>query len=151
MDAKVQRIDLSDTSVASQVLVLQQAAYRVEADLIGFDGIPPLHESIEALIAAPLVWMGIESGGQIVAAIGITKETDSIDIDRLMVNPAVSRQGYGRALLSVLDPGATITVSTGTRNRPARRLYEAAGFVTVGESSPVAGLQITHLRREGTR
>lgn len=151
MKVNVHRIDLSDNSVASQVLGLQQSAYRAEADLIEFNGIPPLHESMQALIAAPLVWMGIESDGQIVAAMAITEEADSIDIDRLMVDPALSRRGYGHALLSALDPGATITVSTGTKNYPARRFYEAAGFVTVGESSPVTGLQLTHFRREGTR
>lgn len=39
-------LDLSDPDVADRVVAIQRAAYRVEADLIGFDGIPPLHDTV---------------------------------------------------------------------------------------------------------
>jgi hypothetical protein len=66
---QIRRLDPIDRSLAVRLVGLQRPAYRIEADLIGFDGIPQLR------------------------------------IDH-----------------------PTITVSTGTANPPARRLYEGPGF-----------------------
>ncbi|MET7290500.1 hypothetical protein [Streptomyces sp. NPDC005573] len=41
------RLDLSDPDTLRHLWDLQRASYAVEARLIGFDGIPPLHESLE--------------------------------------------------------------------------------------------------------
>ena len=149
METVVRQIDMSDPAIAAQVLTLQRSAYRVEADLIGFEQIPPLHESLEDLMAAPLIWFGIVKSGKVVAAIAFTKQDGRIDIDRLVVAPSSLRQGYGTALVASLDPRATITVATGAKNLPAHRLYKAQGFVNIGESSPVAGLQLTQFVRKG--
>lgn len=80
---------------------------------------------------------------------GFTEDDGQIDIDRLFVSPRSSRKGYGSSLVASLDPTATITVSTGTKNVPARQLYEAQGFVKCGESSPVLGLRVSHYVRKG--
>lgn len=148
MNKPVYPLDLTRPSVARQVLALQRAAYRVEADLIGFDGIPPLHESLSDLVATPCSWLGIFELDTVVAAIAFVQDGRNIDIDRLVVAPAAARQGLGSALVGALDPEATITVSTGTKNLPAHRLYKALGFESIGESSPVAGLQVTHFERK---
>lgn len=148
MEPAVGHLDLSDVAVATQVLAVQRAAYRVEADLIGFEEIPPLHESLDDLMQAPLVWYGIADDGAVVAAIAFTETDQGIDIDRLVVAPSAARRGYGSALVAALDQSATITVSTGAMNAPAHRLYEAHGFSRVGESGPVAGLLVTHFERE---
>ena len=114
---RVQPLDLSSPTVARQVLALQRAAYRVEADLIGFDMIPPLLESHAELQAQQLCWRGItDEEGQVVAAIGYTVTRDGIDIDRLMVAPARFRDGLAVELLAVLDPQSSVTVSTGAVN-----------------------------------
>ncbi len=150
MEPTVCRLDLQDVIVARQVLVLQHSAYRVEADLIGFEQIPPLHESLQDLVSAPLSWLGIVDGHEVVAALAFTAGSGGVDIDRLVVAPAFARRGYGTALVSELGVTATITVATGTKNLPAHRLYESLGFVNVGETSPVAGLQVTHFERKAT-
>ncbi len=151
MDPVVRQLDLTDSRVASQVLSLQRSAYRVEAELIGFDQIPPLHESLEDLLAARLVWFGVVKDREVVAAIAFTQHGAHIDIDRLVVAPAFARRGYGRALVSALGAEATITVSTGAKNLPANRLYVAQGFLSTGKSSPAAGLQATHFVRRGNQ
>jgi len=43
------RLDLSDRRIAQSLLKLQRRAYRIEADLIGSDGIPPLRETLDEL------------------------------------------------------------------------------------------------------
>ena len=58
MRAVLRPIDLDDVGVAERVVEIQCAAYRVEADLIGFDAIPPLHETIRELQIQPLGWCG---------------------------------------------------------------------------------------------
>ncbi|MEZ4570840.1 MAG: hypothetical protein R2849_11040 [Thermomicrobiales bacterium] len=95
-------IDPSDPGDADRLLELQKLAYRIEADLIGFDGIPPLHETLEELTALPLAWLGIRSDGRIVAVIGYTVEGGICDIDRLFVDPAASwaRIRFGPAVLA---------------------------------------------------
>ncbi|MCP4304669.1 MAG: GNAT family N-acetyltransferase [bacterium] len=148
MEKSVHPLDLTEPGVAQQILALQRAAYRVEADLIGFGGIPPLRESEADLVAVPLLWLGISDGGWIVAALAYMADGDQIDIDRLVVAPEAARQGLGSTLVGALDRKATITVATGKTNQPAHRLYEALGFVSVGETSPVAGLRVTHFERK---
>ena len=46
VDIVIEPLDLADPATAADVLRVQRAAYRVEAELIGFDGIPPLHEPL---------------------------------------------------------------------------------------------------------
>lgn len=150
MSVPVHSLDLNDPTVAHQVWRLQRAAYRVEAELIGFDGIPPLHESLEDLIAARLQWIGIEEpDGHIAAALAYTEAEQHIEIDRLVVMPDRFRLGFGAALVGALDRSAMITVSTGAVNGPAHRLYEAQGFTRTRDEEIVPGMWIAHFTREG--
>ena len=145
----VEQLDLADESTAVQVLAIQRDAYQMEAELIGFDGIPPLLETIDELVAQPLSWLGIRSReGAVVAALGFARTEESVDIDRLMVAPDHHRRGMARALLAALGDEARITVSTGTANAPAHRLYESNGFNNIGTEMIEPGLSITRFMRE---
>ena len=108
---------------APGVVELPRAAHALEAELIGFDGIPPLHEATDDLIAFGLEWVGAFNGGRLVGALAYTEADGRRDIDRLFVDPAHARQRIGRSLVeSVLD-APLVTVSTGTGNVPAESLY----------------------------
>lgn len=147
----VESLDIQDGPTARAVLSIQRAAYRVEADLVGFDGIPPLHETLDDLVSRPLTWLGVRSvDGVVVAALGYTERAGHVDIDRLVVAPDHFRHGMASALVGALDPRMRITVATGTANRPAHRLYEAHGFAQTGDEMIAPGLSITHFEREGT-
>jgi SAM-dependent methyltransferase/GNAT superfamily N-acetyltransferase len=128
----IERLDLGDPTTAREVLALQRAAYRVEADLTGVEGIPPLHESLEELVAAPLQWIGIRDDGRLSAALAMTGEARSCDIDRLVVDPAWHRQGLGRRLISSVLHHEVVTVSTLERNVPGVELYRSLGFDVSG-------------------
>ncbi len=149
----VEKLDLDDPTTARQVLALQRAAYAVEAELVGSVGIPPLAETLEEMRAAPLEWLAIRSAGRIVAALAWTQSGDTIDIDRLVVDPAAMRRGYGSTLVRSLDLSKTITVSTGELNTPAHALYSRLGFEVTGASEPAPGLPIRHYvrRPDGSR
>ncbi|MCB1001912.1 MAG: GNAT family N-acetyltransferase [Acidimicrobiales bacterium] len=143
----IERLDLADRALAARVLDLQRAAYRVEADLIDFDGIPPMHESLDELATAPLDWLGVFEQGRLVAAMAITGEGRTCDIDRLMVDPAEHRRGHGRRLVTAVLPHAVVTVSTGERNTPAVSLYESLGFERVGRAKVAPGVWTVQFAR----
>jgi GNAT superfamily N-acetyltransferase len=148
----VEKLDLSHLSTAEQVMAVQRAAYREEADLIGSTAIPQLTESLAELQAQPLEWIGVhDSRHRVVAALAFTDDGEVIDIDRLMVAPNLFRRGYGRALVAALDERRTVIVSTGRDNPPGRALYESLGFVRSRDEEVVPGLVITHFRREAAR
>jgi GNAT superfamily N-acetyltransferase len=125
-------LDHRDRRVAEALVGLQRISYRVEAELIGDDAIPPLHESVDAIAALDLTFLGItERGSEPVAALGYRLADGVLDIDRLAVHPRRFREGLARRLVdAVLEqvPHERAVVSTGQANHPARRLYGRAGF-----------------------
>ena len=145
------RLDLTDESVARAVLEVQRAAYAVEAQLIGSDGIPALTETLDELLAAGEEWLGVHDEDGLAGAVSWRELDDgTIDIHRLVVAPRAFRRGVASALLDGLDetyPGRSMIVSTGSANEPALTLYRRRGFDVVGEREVVPGLSITGLAR----
>jgi GNAT superfamily N-acetyltransferase len=127
---------------AGELVMLQRAAYAVEAELIGDDRIPQLSETPEELAMAGLTWNVVEAGGLIVAAIAHSETSEGIDIERLVVHPSWHRRGLGRQLVTRIIRGFA-TVSTGTKNQPARRLYESMGFRHVRDDEVLPGLWVS--------
>lgn len=136
----------SDGDLARALLLVQHAAYSVEAALIQDDRIPPLHEKLDELRGAPLLWLGAFSNARLVGAVAWDEDIDELDIDRLIVAPSAHRRGIGLALVrEVLHrAGARRTiVSTGRANLPARALYERLGFSQVSDEQVIPGLWVT--------
>lgn len=150
-----ERLDLSDEDILRQLWELQRAAYAVEAELIGFDGIPPLHESLDELRdrADPggERFLGVLDTGGLAGAVSWTVDDDgTLDICRLVVHPRAHRSGIATALLDALDalePAERVTVSTGTANTPALTLYRGRGFVPTGTREIAPGVTVTLLAR----
>ncbi|MCX4777208.1 GNAT family N-acetyltransferase [Streptomyces sp. NBC_01264] len=140
-------LDLTDDSTAYAVHRIGRAAYAVEAELIGFDGIPALRESLADLRARPLNWIGALSGdGEITGFLAWGEEADAVHLDRLCVDPARFRRGIAslllRHVLTDVLPHRTVTVTTGADNAPAVTLYERSGFTRGADFSPVPGLRM---------
>ncbi|MFC4913956.1 GNAT family N-acetyltransferase [Actinomadura gamaensis] len=144
-------LDLADPAVLRTVWEIQRAAYAVEAELIGFDGIPGLHESMAELRRCGEHFLGGEDESGIAGAVSWNVlDVGVIEICRLVVHPRAHRLGLASALLDALDaqmkPRRTI-VSTGTGNGPALALYQRRGFVPVGERTIAEGVTVTSLER----
>ncbi len=139
----------ADAGLAMALLNLQHAAYAIEAELIGDDRIPALHESVAALRGADLRWLVAFDGAEPVAAIGWTEDESLVDIDRLVVAPRAHRRGLGSALVRTVVQHRRergVPVSTGRDNPPARRLYEGLGFAHVEDREVLPGLWISDYR-----
>jgi ribosomal protein S18 acetylase RimI-like enzyme len=143
-------LDINDSDTAEAVLDLQQRAYRVEADLIGSEDIPPLWETLEELQACGESFLGAVVDGRLAGAISWRFDAATIDIHRLVVDPDHLRRGLGTALVrSLLEskPGAArAIVQTGAENEPAIALYVREGFQRVGEVS-LGGLRIARFAK----
>jgi GNAT superfamily N-acetyltransferase len=147
----------TDEALARELLAVQAAAYAVEAELLGDDRIPPLREDLAGLRGAGLCWLAaLDPDGQLAGAVAWSEAGDEggglIDVERLVVSPAVHRRGVGAALVrAVLDRagGRPAVVATGRANAPARALYERLGFVPTGEREVVPGLWVTTYRHAG--
>ncbi|MEU7475574.1 GNAT family N-acetyltransferase [Lentzea sp. NPDC042327] len=139
-------LDLTDDTVLRELWTVQRLAYAVEAELIGFDGIPPLHESLDELRACGETFLGLYDGEGLAGAVSYVLDGSTVDIHRLVVHPRAHRRGIATKLLDALPEGPQ-SVSTGTLNEPALRLYRGRGFVETGTHDVAPGVSITHLAR----
>jgi ribosomal protein S18 acetylase RimI-like enzyme len=151
-DVAVAVLDHRRSDVAVQIAELQRAAYAVEARLIGFDGIPPLHETVADVIALDLTMLALIDHGQPLAILGYRRTGPNVEIDRLAVHQDHFRRGLARRLIGALHTreanASRFAVSTGRDNLPAVRLYEAMGYQSVDEVELPEGVAIVRLVRE---
>jgi ribosomal protein S18 acetylase RimI-like enzyme len=144
-------LDLTDRTLAERLLAIQHAAYAVEAELIGFDGIPPLQEDLAGLMRSTEHWLGRYDGSTLVGAVAYEfPDDDTIEIARLIVDPAHARRGHGKALLDHLDqaePRPVSLVSTGSANAPAVNLYKSRGYTETGQVEVAPGIYVTQFSR----
>ena len=149
--AHVEAIDITDPAIAAELLELQRAAYRTEAELIGSDEIPPLRESLNELRGCGETFLAAFVGGNVVGAVSWKIDEETIDIHRLVVDPAHFRRGIGttliRAVLGANPDAARAIVQTGEANKPAAALYLREGFALVGTVEPIAGLRVTQFAK----
>ena len=143
----IQKIEISQAREASQILELQRLSYRIEADLIGFDAIPALHETLEQLQLCNEMFYGFLEGQQIIGAISFKLEQHTLDIYRMMVHPNHFRKGIARALIEFVmnfELGATrCIVQTGSLNSPAINLYQTLGFRKFEQREVISNLWVT--------
>lgn len=151
----VSPIDHRDPSVAAAIVHLQRASYRVEADLIGFDGIPPLHEAVDDVVALDLTMLGAYDGDLLAGALGYARDGDLVDIDRLAVHPSCFRRGVASRLIDALHErerdAARFVVSTGDGNTPAIACYERHGYAQVTTELLPEGVRVVRLARDVSR
>ncbi len=129
---EVTPLDPADAGVAAEIHAVMQAAYRVEAALLGVADFVPLARTVAQVACAPCVFAGVREDGRLVAAIEIDPDgAERPNVDALVVHPDAFRRGLGTALLwhAIGAWGARgLTVSTGERNAPALALYARHGF-----------------------
>jgi ribosomal protein S18 acetylase RimI-like enzyme len=144
---ELQRLDLADRDAAEAALAVQRRAYRVEADLVGFDAIPPLHESLADLQAADETFLAATVDGQLAGLVSWKRDGETLDLHRLAVDPRFFRAGIGRALVraaEAAEEGASrVIVQTGAANEPAKALYRSEGFREIGEREVAPGFRVT--------
>ncbi|MFC0270769.1 GNAT family N-acetyltransferase [Metabacillus herbersteinensis] len=147
----IQQINLLDTVEAENLLKMQKLSYLVEAAIIDFYDIPPLKDTLISLQSCRETFFGYYLEHELVGAIAFQQVDDTIDICRLIVHPRHFRKGVAQSLLAFIlstEKITTITVSTGSLNKPALSLYNKAGFVQTGTLAIAEDISITNLKRK---
>ena len=133
----IQLVNHHDEKVAKSILSIQLPAYKIEADLIGFDGIPQLLDTIEDIKNSSELFLGKLEGSKLVGFLSYEDTDEQIDICRLVVDPNHFRKGIASELLNyvltVKANGKKVVVSTGAKNVPAITLYERYNFKKVAD------------------
>jgi ribosomal protein S18 acetylase RimI-like enzyme len=147
----IKKIDITRPNSAKEVLKIQIPSYKVEAELIGFDEIPPLKDTVETLQQCEEIFYGFYINEQLGGVISIKIENGVMDIHRLFVHPKYFRKGIAKMLLEFVQTNETgfesIIVSTGSNNIPAINFYQKSGFSKVKEIKVAESLSITLFKK----
>ncbi|GAA4716971.1 GNAT family N-acetyltransferase [Brevibacillus fulvus] len=148
----IRTLSLEQEQIARKVLEIQKLAYRVEAELIGYDDLPPLRDNLQSLQQCGETFYGYFVDEQLAGVISCKRTEQLLDIQRLVVHPAHFRKGIARSLLEHLlltnRSAAKAIVSTGARNHPARSLYEQHGFSLTAERVVAPGLSLVFYEKQ---
>ncbi|MCM3142091.1 GNAT family N-acetyltransferase [Brevibacillus sp. MER 51] len=143
------RLELQNEKTVQKLWNMQQRAYRVEAEIIGTEDIPPLRESVEQLRTCGETFYGYMEEGELAGAVSFMIEGETLDIHRMIVDPTHFRKGIASQLLaSVHEHGCNkIVVATGSLNEPAVRLYERHGFTLRDQKEVKPGLWLSFFEK----
>ncbi|GAB6992448.1 GNAT family N-acetyltransferase [Paenibacillus pini] len=145
----IKQLSLQNEDIIDQIWNLQQIAYRLEAEIIGFMDIPPLLDTHESLRALKEIFYGLlDEEGNLIGAVAVESESKgSLTLTRMMVHPNHFRKGIaGQLIQYVFDHHPDIErfiVSTGAKNRPAFSLYVKYGFVPFDTFTVAPGVELT--------
>lgn len=134
--------------VAEDIHRVFQAAYRIEAELIGVTDFPPLEREPEQIRTAPTCFLGCWSGTELAAVMEYECNGMHLSIDSLVVHPHYFRQGLASNLLRSRLAQAdwqTANVETAAKNDPAIALYERFGFSVSARWATKAGIDKVRL------
>ncbi|WP_110928624.1 GNAT family N-acetyltransferase [Bacillus massiliglaciei] len=130
-------LDTCDRNIAEQILAVQTPAYQVEAELIGFNEIPALKDTVDTIVNTEEIFIGWMAAGKLKGVLSYLYGEGVYQICRLTVHPQYFRQGIASNLLyhflQSLEAGSSVWVSTGSLNIPAINLYKGCGFLTQKE------------------
>lgn len=144
------RLDLSNQELAQLVLSLQIPAYQLEANLIGFQGIPALLDTVDDLMNNKENFIGFYKDDELLGVLSYEETDELVDICRLVVSPASFRKGIGNQLVNhVLEEvrgSREVIVSTGLENVPAVTLYKKFGFQQERLVEIVPGVKLVNMR-----
>jgi GNAT superfamily N-acetyltransferase len=96
-------LNTKDKTIAQAILNIQHLGYRIEADLIDFEGIPPLHESIDDILNCEETFLGFFVDENLAGLLSYTLEDAVLDIGRLVVDPNYFRRGIGKKLVQSVE------------------------------------------------
>lgn len=142
-------LNIADEKTAAQVLEVQTPAYQVEANIIGYQEIPPLADTIQSLQNCEEVFYGYFAPF-LVGVVSYQIEHQMLDIHRVVVHPHFFRRGIGKAMVQFIldnykDKVDGFIVRTGKKNIPALKLYQQLGFREIEQVTITEQLELVVL------
>jgi ribosomal protein S18 acetylase RimI-like enzyme len=147
----IKKLDLKDEITVWQVLKLQKASYKIEAELIDFYEIPPLKDTIESLKECEEIFYGYYIGDMLAGIISYRIIDCVLDIHRVAVHPEFFRMGVADKLVSYIEAVEgninKVIVSTGKKNMPAVNLYLKRGYKRIKDINIEKDFYITEFEK----
>ncbi|WP_096440063.1 GNAT family N-acetyltransferase [Alteribacter populi] len=147
----IKKINLQDDCLASILYNLQRKAYTVEADILKYDGLPPLKESLRKFKNCGEAVIGYFQNQTVLGFLSYERSGKDLTICRLVVSPEHFRKGIAQQLLAHMDCAesnvTSIYVATGRGNDPACLLYEKNGNQWVRDEEVEKGVFIRKFRK----
>ncbi len=157
-------LDKNDPNIANQIITLQRKSYQIEADLIGFDGIPYLTETLADLQKCKEKFLGYIMKDQLVGlcsweTISVNTKNNAgkiptemeLTICRLVVHPQHFKKGIASKLLLITEAEinkGTILVTTAKKNKPAIKLYQKLGYTIYKNFKTKEELAMVELKKK---
>ncbi len=142
---------MKNRDIVKDIRNLQLLAYKIEAEIIQYDRLPPLLDTIDSIQQCNETYFGYFEQGNLCGVISINVIDSVIDIHRLMVHPKHFRKGIANSLLHFIEKSEVgakeIIVSTGKKNKPAIKFYEKHGFTRVKDMNITEGLSISCFKK----
>jgi ribosomal protein S18 acetylase RimI-like enzyme len=140
-------LDLMNTDIVKDILELQVASYKIEAELINFAQIPPLMDTIATLQECDEIFYGYYEEEALAGIISYKIYEDALDIHRVAVHPRFFRRGIAGKLVQFIEglhqDIKKLEVCTGAKNLPAIHLYVKHGFVPMNNIEIAEGIFLT--------
>ena len=128
----INKLNLKDDITSKSVLELQMASYKIEAEIIGFQELPPLKDTIKSLKESEEIFYGYYINDVLTGIISFKIIENVLDIHRVEVHPDFFRMGIAEKLINYVEKLESkiekITVCTGSTNLPAVNLYLKNGY-----------------------
>lgn len=147
----IKKINLKDIEIIKEVLRLQIASYKVEAEIIDFYEIPPLKDTIDSLKTCDEIFYGYYINNVLAGIISYKIVENVLDIHRVAVYPLFFRRGIAHQLINYIE-GLNIninkvTVCTGNKNLPAINLYLKNGYKKIDDIEICKGTYLTRFEK----
>lgn len=142
----IKQFDIRIQKNAEKLLEIQIPSYKKEAEIIGYDDIPPLKDTVNTLKQCGESFFGYYINEELCAAISVKVIDNEIDIHRLIVHPNHFRKGIAQKMLTFIEgqfDTKSIKVATGSKNMPAVTLYKKNGFQVTKEVQVNEHLSLT--------
>ncbi len=127
-------IELSSVDDAPDILALQQLAYQSEAKLYQDWTLPPLTQTLDALIAemGKGITLKVVINHQLIGSVRASTENSVCKINRLIIHPEFQGQGIGSALMKKIESlhnrSSKFELFTGNKSLSNIRIYQKLGY-----------------------
>ncbi len=154
MDVTIEPARVRD---AEQILKLQYLCYQSEAALYDDDSIPPLTQTLAALLAEydTHCILAARLGDDVVGSVRGQLIDGTCHIGRLIVHPRLHRRGLGTRLLRAMEDHFSdadcYELFTGHRSEGNVRLYQRLGYTLFREEAVSSRLHLVYLQKPRTR